>query len=79
METQPAEGQVFNIGDATTEMTIADLARKVIEGEQQQLHDRSRERTSSTFGAGFRGHCAARAVGGSRRRAAWLDRACRPR
>ena len=31
MELQSAEGQVFNIGDATTETTIADLATKVID------------------------------------------------
>ena len=30
METPAAEGQVFNIGNATTEATIADLARRVI-------------------------------------------------
>jgi len=52
METQPAEGQVFNIGDATTEMTIADLARKVIEASSSSstiVH----ESYEQHFGAGF--------------------------
>jgi UDP-glucose 4-epimerase len=52
METQPAEGQVFNIGDATTEMTIADLARKVIEASSSSsaiVH----ESYEQHFGADF--------------------------
>jgi nucleoside-diphosphate-sugar epimerase len=52
METQAAEGQVFNIGNATTETAIADLARKVIEVSGSGS-DITHESYESRFGAGF--------------------------
>lgn len=52
METPSAEGQVFNIGNQTTETTIADLARTVIRasGSASEIVHESYE---SHFGAGF--------------------------
>ena len=52
MELQAAEGQVFNIGNAMTETTIADLARKVIDasGSDSTIAYESYEQR---FGAGF--------------------------
>jgi UDP-glucose 4-epimerase len=52
MELQSAEGQVFNIGNATTETTIADLARNVIEasGGDSKIAYESYEQH---FGPGF--------------------------
>jgi UDP-glucose 4-epimerase len=52
METTAAEGQVFNIGNATTETTVADLGRMIIElsGSDSAITHESYE---SRFGAGF--------------------------
>jgi len=52
MDTPSAEGQVFNIGNATTETTIADLARKVIDsiGSSSSIVYETYE---SHFGTGF--------------------------
>jgi UDP-glucose 4-epimerase len=52
METAPAEGQVFNIGNQTTETTIADLARMITaaSGSDSQIVHETYE---SHFGAGF--------------------------
>jgi UDP-glucose 4-epimerase len=52
METPAAEGQVFNIGNQTTETTIVDLARKVISasGSRSEIVHESYE---SHFGPGF--------------------------
>lgn len=52
MEEVSAEGQVFNIGDETTETTVADLARMVIDACDSNapiVH----ESYESNFGAGF--------------------------
>ena len=78
MELQSAEGQVFNIGNATTETTIADLARKVIDASGGDFDDRLRE-LRATLRSRLRGHPPARPVRGSRHRMAWLDRARRTR
>ena len=52
METPAAEGQVFNIGNQTTETTIAELARKVVDatGSRSEIVHESYE---SHFGHGF--------------------------
>ena len=53
MESPSAEGQVFNIGNATTETTIADLARKVIDASGGRLRRSPTRATSNTSVAGF--------------------------
>jgi UDP-glucose 4-epimerase len=52
METQAAQGQVFNIGNQATETTVADLARMVIAatGSRSEVVHESYE---SHFGSGF--------------------------
>jgi UDP-glucose 4-epimerase len=52
METPQAEGQVFNIGNATTETAIGDLAQRIVEasGATSAITHESYE---AHFGAGF--------------------------
>lgn len=52
METPSAEGQVFNIGNQTAEITIADLARKVVTACRSDS-EIVLESYESRFGAGF--------------------------
>ena len=52
MDTPSAEGQVFNIGNQTTETTIADLARMIVHASGS-ASDIVHESYEAHFGAGF--------------------------
>ena len=78
MQMPSAEGQVFNIGNAATETTIAELARLVIKttGSPSSIVHETYE---VALRQRLRRHSAARPVCGSRNRTTSVDCAHRPR